>query len=593
MSKCNGRSGKNGSDRKGYKPQKGAPFKKDQFKRSKNTNDFSWWNKYPILIQDAGQFPFNQIQGAEFDLEGYTDGGEPKALPTQMCFTYVPTIGKSVNKDSPFNTQIRNLWLDMHRKYRGIGTYESADLGMFIFCSIDFFADLARAEKIYGYYRNGNAYNRSIPYTMLNAIGVEYDSNSKHLADYRARLNELNQRASNLCLPKGFSAFNDAIVLASATILDSESKRAGMYTFNKGVYYTFSGTVSKFGSCAVAHMRTSSGDAGQTFDDIIADLTAQLEVLWLDSDCQRMGSDILAAYGENGIEKISSIDESYLAPIAKDDIRLLQIHNATICGAPMSGLANVEVGDDQDSTTNPTNLNIYQFDNTALEDLYVCHSDGANNSLELVTELNDWPVRYPSFLTESDADLKIPFMLVPTVVPYLKYNDRIVDTWQDDVTVEQKVEMTRFTVPMRAWRFDLPEGDGAKITPKVGYAIHLEDYGTNVIVGADLWRKTIGSTLDDSVEEPITQVVPWDDISVLAPQTSLFDWHPIRYLAESTADPDTGFYTTAGTEIFGDIDHATVIKDSTKIFYYLHQAAVMSGYKCEVTSTTVNDTLDK
>lgn len=589
MSKRNRHSNanKNANNSNGRKP------KNEQLTINKEvTNDFQWWNKYPKLASDASEFPFNQIQGTEFMLEGFDH-----CLPSVAVYHYLPTIGRSVDADSPFMTQIRDLWLDMHRKFRGIGSYEVADLGMFIFCCINLFANIARAEKIYGYYRNANVENRNIPYTLLQAMEVEYTDNAKRLANFRMAIDEINQKASKLLLPKGFAAYEDAVVLATATVKDSESVRANMYTFDSPYFYVFDGTTYQTGSAAVARSRRATGlGPTQTLENIIDDLRDQIAPLQGRTDCQIMASDILAVYGENGVETRQGLDEAYLSPIAKDDVRLLQIHNCTVCGGMDSASHLWEPRNihpiDAVGTMQAPYLDICQANGILYEDIFV---DNTNITQAWITIDQAYQTANPNLAIKSLGTNGYEIRYGKGTNHYgscpVQCFDRVLDTWSESISNEEKMEMTRFTVPA-SLRYAT---DG---TTTFDY-VHLDSFGTNIIIDCLIWSRQANAGLSpaDFRFESLGQGSSNSNIPKKFAELSNFDWHHICYFgsydAWTTANQGYPNHRTGSMNyaLYGDLDHSTVVKDSSLAIQMTHNAALMSAYKCELSSTSKIETL--
>lgn len=520
-------------------------------KKAAGGNDVKWWNKYP-MIQDAANFPFNFVKGQSISMPHPSIGNltpQYSQLVNGVKIAYFRASGKCDSSEDPLNYQMRQLWLAMHRKYRGMGSYEWADLGIAMKAIVEAFTDVARAERIYGAISYFTARNRSIPHQLLQAL--DFDESvvtGDHLADFRYQINRIIAKAKSLCLPKGLGILQSYLELESNVFCDSDSVRASWYVYTSPYYAIYDPATVSTGGCVVYRKRTANGTGStQTFDDIISDLEEQFNILLSDTDIARICSDVIACYGEaSGVVTLNELPEGYIVKPLRDDTRLLQLHNSSLVGY-VSGVVETSVYNAVNtaySNTHEAVLTMYQKNGIIYQELIATGS-----TYQGVGSFGSNTHGYA--LTASKTAAINNFLLL--------------DIWKDDVNNDDKIEMTRQTVykERQSDTIGITQGDWFSLT-----------YGS--ILPMDL--VFFNSSAAGFVNVVAYHGDAWDMYSMSGSHRFIayldqIDWHPCVAIFDSQ---NPGYLN----EIVFDVDN--FVECSKTTLARLHDACMLSGWKLDV-----------
>ena len=554
--------------------------------------DISWWNKYPDLLKNASNVPFNTIKGATLRIDNVKDpeGIQPVNILSGARISYLRTIGNSVTSEDAFNYQMRMLYLDMHRKYRGMGGYEWADLGIIEKAIVDCFADIARAEKIYGLLNEFQIKNRTIPNQLLTACGLSANIKivQEDIANFHYQLNRIIVKMSSLCLPQGIAALQSYIELESNVYKDSDTDRAAWIVYECPYVSIYDPMSLGTGGCIRMRARTSGTQGyGQLLSDIITDLDAQTSALLSDTDVAKVCSDMIACYGESGVVTLAPIPELYHVPFVYNKERMMQLHNTTIVGnvgnrCPMeyTQFSNDLAANDSKFGACIPSLTIYQYDGCVVQDLF---SMPAPENLVYsnqvpASRIKDGPNFIPCHLDMASIIQQVYFTL-PS-------GNTILDIWQDSVSGDDVVEMTRQTAVREKISFSAKVDTGTEGKPHVesrtGVCYHVS-YGTILCTEMQLYYYVNGKVGPQSADlksdllNMYADVVNSDfkKISLI----SQMDWHPKFWIAYWAITDST----LKDPELMYDVDNYAVA--STATIEALHDACVLSGYKINLTAT--------
>jgi len=519
-------------------------------KNQKGSNDLEWWKNYPTLTRDVTNLPFNWIPGRTLKLTNGNPDMVDSPIGVIAIAQYLPSIGHSVSDADAFNSQIRQLWLDLHRKYRGIGKYEKSDLGMMILAINAFFTTLAKLERMYGVINTYHIGNRVVPNGLMSALHIG-KSLLENLADFRYTLNLYIAKAKQLCLPKGLSILSAEVTAAANLFKDSEDRRAFIFGFDPSVFGYFDvefgdpdGT-PQVGSC-VKYKSYSSYQNDDTPDfnfqgmglaDVQQLLEFQISQLLNNEDVAIMCSDLLAAYGPENVMTLVELPEDYKVEPIHDYERLLQFHNLTIhggCSTIFEAADNITVANAEYERTQGNKLVVYQYDNVIKnrigkgERAYASVSDGTIAPTFNVSELD-----FGS-----------------------KLGEVIFDTWVAEPGETEVMCGTRYT----------NIASTAQLVSTNTYRQEIDVMGTGVVERIAVFyyngvgyaeNQFRGSTLPDNT---FRSHIP--DIC----RISQMDWRPTFYHLD---DDDVN--------VFGDLDNFTLIDRSN--LGRIHEVALLSGYK--------------
>lgn len=530
--------------------------KQDSGKRGPQ-NDISFWNKYPSLLKNAANVPFNHIKGIPYKLPDWVNPSSSNVLDTGagVLIKYMRTPGILREANDALNMQTRMLWLDMHRKYRGIGTYEWTDLGVTLFAIVCAFADIARAERIYGVLNYYALRNRTIPTKVTQALGLNTGAlYGDQLADFRYNINRIIAKAVTLCLPKNLSILDSFIALDSHVFKDSDSERATWFVYDSQSFCQYNVDV-KYGGRVIYKPRTGI-TGGQTLPNIITDLETVFNILLTDTDVARQCSDILAAYGENGVQVLSPVPEDYAVIPVRDDSRLMQLHNTSICG--FTGASGIPT-----DMTLPPEFNVGNLAYGSVAMLYQSSAAGGYLKFELVSTDPNGSNMPGIYTLNSSVDTSENTPMKGLACPNV-FGDpggpQILDFWKDEVSQDDIVEMTRQTVARSAV---ITNTTGTGTTTNRYYQI-LESFGNIVCLEMVIYGESsvTKSVRTNRFVANNTTLLTTDIVCML----SNIDWHPIILVSNSDSR----------WRVLGDIDNFVLCDNVT--LERLHDACMLSGW---------------
>lgn len=306
------------------------------------TNDPAWYGKYPELMRNAGTIPFAHRNGDQlaWNVCGNSSNG---ILDPVIIYDVIMNPGISKDIMSGINVTSTAAWKMLHRRYRGVTSYEQADFGIIQFGIVDFFRNLAEAERIYGVCKYYSLNQKQLPTNLMLALGFDPESFTD-LADFRLRLNRLILSAKTLCLVRGYSLLDHSQFLFSHIFKDKDTDRAQVFAFRSPGYWVYDPTNVNGSSLVYVKNSTSTILRNATVNeyflrkasDVLKDLEFQLKALITDTDVDKVCSDTLAFFGNKEepaeLVHLSEIPEEYVVtPIYSDTINR-QMHNMTIFG---------------------------------------------------------------------------------------------------------------------------------------------------------------------------------------------------------------------------------------------------------------------
>lgn len=318
-------------------------------------NDAAWYTKYGDLAENAGRVAFNHRNGEELFIDADDSGFRPVEVVNQDPVLVINTIltpGVSDDNTSAINVMSGAMYKALNRKYRGSQSshYQQSDVGIIEFGLIDLFTSISEAERVYALLLKYQLNQKSMPKAMLVAMGIDYTSFEGRLADYRLSLNEMIMTAKGLCLVRGHTLLDHSIFLYSNLFKDKDTERANYFAYVKAGYWKFNPTAFKTGSALefVPYTASRLGAitvGGQvpptemteynfrTMDDILKDISDQLNSFTNDDDVDKVCSDILAWFGNEDnspdVVKLGWIPEELDVNVIYNEDVMKQLHNTT------------------------------------------------------------------------------------------------------------------------------------------------------------------------------------------------------------------------------------------------------------------------
>lgn len=569
-------------------------------------NDFDWWNRYPELMETAVSLPFNYLPGTTLFEKNAGRSNANYApfsrIPGAVTHYYINKYGCDDDATNGCNAAFRQLWLTMHRKYRGIGTYQAADLGIVQIATIEVISLLAEIERIYGVINRYGITNRNLPYTLLEAMGVSKalaDDIRLNLADFRYGINEQILKAQSMCVFKDMPIVKDKISLASNIFLDRDSDDAQAVVFALADIGVLSSTTVPTGF-SVEYVRQGSLHGSwlegiSSYSGIITYLNYRIEAIVSDEDVQRIYSDMLAAFDANDLLFVYTLPEDYkVIPVYTDEIMHKQVNMYHVSGGydqagsddPEEVKPNaVRMGSiirrslyeakGWDSNANRAEYRITQYNNVINTRCCLYNSLGTMG----LTDFDTGPLE--GYVCFSNED----FLLMSHFVTDYDEGQGLLNTFvkpTDALTCEGvlwKYATTRY--------YNENESTYAYEIRTCGPELFgtLRYFNKCKVAGEDTVVKTSIADHVQFLTVPSTNggFVPVIS-SLLNPHQirswSMFDWQYTIYLTEiSTPMKDTSAHDVTN---IGEIDNVRIVNGAN--IRPIHRAAFMSMYKCNLTS---------
>lgn len=354
-------------------------------------NDVAWHSKYPELFSDATNIAQAYFIGKQYeaihkqDSNGIISAKYLRQTALAVIHNFL-TPGYCNGSNYGINLQARALWIAERNKFRGLGSYQQADLGIVLFGLIDFFASLAQAERLYGIMRRYDVEKRQLPQAYLKAYGLgTFTLGSESIAKFRYSLNTLIEAAHTLCVPTGISALEDAVTLYSCIFQDRESRHSQEFMYLKQGYWLLDEASISTGT-ALKFVQSRATLGSLTLDSYIEELETQLKAL-LNSDVVTVVcTDLVSCFADNRIVRLEPLPTDYKVMPVYSEERSLQFHNldlANIDGGEDYPIANGSPTQELNAEFGNGKLWIYQFDNG----IYFVPSETAGTSTKQIGNL--------------------------------------------------------------------------------------------------------------------------------------------------------------------------------------------------------------
>lgn len=364
--------------RKGKKPRKGKQNKfqtaySEQSKtgkqeyRAKGFNDVSWYSKNPEMLRDSASYSYNSPVGIHYTLP-FRLGTDPEhyapfnlasqiymaqetptshnVVPSVCAISIIPGPGKTRGGYTAANLAAQNIYSYVRYMNSGAKNYDMASLLLYLLSMDSIYSMWNWLKRIYGYLRDYSQYNRSIPMAFAAADGIDLNSFIDNLADFRMRLNNAAARISSFCVPAVMPIFLRHSWMYSNIYKDSNSEKAQMYMFTPALFYKYNETPTvELTDMMIPVLARIEGQQGKrTMSDLFSHLDDMIYAVAYSEDVGIMSGDILKAYGQDKLFKLSPVDPDYtVLPVYNEEV-LNQIHNLTIVPVHQTDVNQFKMG---------------------------------------------------------------------------------------------------------------------------------------------------------------------------------------------------------------------------------------------------------
>lgn len=369
---------------KGFK--KGEKFEADRVADFKQ-NDPQWYFKDANILKDVASFSYSHPLGNRiswdriFDIQQNTTDTHYgisnwcASIPGLLTATIALTPGVATDAQDPINMAATNVYSYVRYKNSGASNYDSPDLMLYLLAMDSIYACWNWMKRIYGMASTYSQVNRYMPEAWIRANGVDFKDLMANLADFRGYLNIKTQEISAFCVPATMTYNIRHSWLFSNVYTDSSTTKAQQYMFVPAYFYKYSEATSEKGGELIAEPVLFKEELNTPVtllktSDLMAYLDSLLEAVNYSEDIGIMSGDILKAYGEGGLFKVSTFDADYrVEPVYSREV-LSQIENsiaARMYATGFNGQSIFEIAD-FDVTQDP-NTNFLQWHPSATGNL--------------------------------------------------------------------------------------------------------------------------------------------------------------------------------------------------------------------------------
>lgn len=313
-----------------------------------NYNDVSWYAKNEKMLRDAASFSYNRPLGAQLPWNelftgstaaggttlNFTDSSD--TIPGIMVYDTMICPGLSLDQNSPINLAAQNIYSYVRYMNSGAKNYDAPDLMMYLLVMDSAYALFNSLKRVYGVVQSFSQRNWYIPKGYSEAFGIDLEDVRMNLSDFRLFLNTMAAQLTSFCVPAVFPIFVRHSWLYSNIYKDSDNEKSQLYIINPVSFYRYNETA---GAGRLEQLQWFTGTGKRTASNVMGFAQAMVNWLIYSEDVGIMSGDILKAYGQDKLFKITGVDPDYqVVPVYNEEV-LNQIHNATILGIPYTAFA--------------------------------------------------------------------------------------------------------------------------------------------------------------------------------------------------------------------------------------------------------------
>lgn len=320
-------------------------------------NDPEWYVSEPQLVKDVGSLSFNNALGGEYSINPDSAGTDfnpgstriSASIPGIMSIFTGPAVNPANGPYSALNLATKDLFKRVRRMNAGSTNYDSPDLMLYILAMDSIYSAIFFMQRILGCANVYSQVNRYVGDAFIKAQGIDPYYVRSNLATYRARLNMLITKVSAFATPRDINLFKRHAWMYQGMYMDEPVKKAQVYMYVPAFIWRYVEDSGGPGYLKPEYISTVYTTAGGTFlrmlvrdglankplltvDQLFHTVESCLQAIIESQDMNIMSGDILKAYGDEGIWKMSLVDENYATiPVFSDEV-LDQIHNTNFVG---------------------------------------------------------------------------------------------------------------------------------------------------------------------------------------------------------------------------------------------------------------------
>lgn len=451
-------------------------------------NDPNWYFTSTEIADQASTFSFNEFLGVKsFQSGRFYDSTDhifkyyafQLTNPTILVGYVNPSPGTSqygIQEMSGVNAVALKTYTMLSSRNGKTTSYAPQDITMLILAMGEIISMMEYMRRAFGVAYTYNQRNRTLPKRLIESMGIDYDDMSANMADYRMRFNALITTINKIPFPVNIAYISKCAAIYQNIYLDSESSMASIVYLRP--YTTW--LLDEIGSEKGSQLLTQSLPFSRT---------PQSMAIWFDTISTMINAVLTSATFNTIFSDILMLRDKYSMPLMVLDylasdyavvptynpMFMLQIHNSTVTGNPLTTSPGTGFTKDNDVTSDPDN-NMILYNPSFVNNQYV--PDGAfidfpvsNPDVAMRIEATRFTsVPNPSVFQLSGSDDYTPIMLYYLPDHYvISY-----DLFNVDATIENRATLNRQWVPLDQIDADKIAFTGVNMGPTI------MAFGTNI-----------------------------------------------------------------------------------------------------------------
>lgn len=213
-------------------------------------NDFSWYNRYPLLTEGAGRIQFPYRPGMTISAHFSPYQGAPAAqvkganlsIPGTMVLKWAPSFGTSSDVLSPLSVAAKELYAQVRSKFSGSLDADAPDFVMYLGALDSIYSYIGWLKRVYKLLDTYSSENYAMPDNVLGALGFS-SANIVEMratkADFNLGLNTLIRSVGKFEMPAIMDLFKRHYWMGENVYTDANSMNSQFYIFDQVWYYQF------------------------------------------------------------------------------------------------------------------------------------------------------------------------------------------------------------------------------------------------------------------------------------------------------------------------------------------------------------------
>nr|AVX53405.1 putative capsid [Marmot picobirnavirus] len=329
----NSKSGKKGYNSRTAKPTTNKPSDEDTSKKS--SNDPKWYGSDYAILRDSASINYSIPSGSilrEMKL-GY-QAAIQQAFPGLYSLYACSGIGYSDDPSAPINVAANSIYSYVRHANSGHSNYDAPDLMIYLIAMSQVYAYINFLTRAYAVSTLYGQKNRYLPDALMWSMSIDPNDAQVNGAKFRYGINVLVNKAASFAVPNNMPYFAREAFLYSGIYTEGSSIKDQLYIINPQAFLKYQLDSDEHYGCLDYVEYRKDDNHIYSVDELIAFGNSLLDPIIQSEDMNIMSGDILKAYGQDQLIKLSSVSEAtYVVPEFNITV-LEQIKNARIIGRP-------------------------------------------------------------------------------------------------------------------------------------------------------------------------------------------------------------------------------------------------------------------